>query len=426
MNEEALKDAYDLFVTEGYEGSIEEFSSLLSSNPEALKDSYSLFQREGYEQPIESYEILMGVKKKGEPELVLPSGDGSSALPSFPPSETFNIDGKEVTEQEFIDYENEIVTEKVQYDPREDDDQGTEISYRRGADQFEKSLSYITPDLIDREEEEVVDRMNYLFEEDGFEFTEGGGLLSGFDGMTVKSKNTGEEMVVNLDPVLGDLAGGQTEGAQELQNFIKQNKKEQSKMDALEKSYDNERKKYFSAEARQNDIESFSLQAEALNKRIKAFLKTEGQVKTAMDALMNQPKEIQATPQWQASYAQLKTQQAQVQSEKNSLRKEGASFKQMQSDLNRATGEYLLMKQSDSSSNILETSLTSVKGMINKFISGSTDVAASGVGAAMDLFYGVGQAFDDDFLMNREEYRDSYEDIADYLNVSIPEGAVKN
>ena len=426
MNEEALKDAYDLFVTEGYEGSIEEFSSLLSSNPEALKDSYSLFQREGYEQPIESYEILMGVKKKGEPELVLPLGDGSSALPSFPPSETFNIDGKEVTEQEFIDYENEIVTEKVQYDPREDDDQGTEISYRRGADQFEKSLSYITPDLIDREEEEVVDRMNYLFEEDGFEFTEGGGLLSGFDGMTVKSKNTGEEMVVNLDPVLGDLAGGQTEGAQELQNFIKQNKKEQSKMDALEKSYDNERKKYFSAKARQNDIESFSLQAEALNKRIKAFLKTEGQVKTAMDALMNQPKEIQATPQWQASYAQLKTQQAQVQSEKNSLRKEGASFKQMQSDLNRATGEYLLMKQSDSSSNILETSLTSVKGMINKFISGSTDVAASGVGAAMDLFYGVGQAFDDDFLMNREEYRDSYEDIADYLNVSIPEGAVKN
>ena len=65
MNEEALKDSYDLFVAEGYEGSIEEFSSLLSSNPEALKDSYSLFQREGYEQPIEDYEMLVGVKKKG-------------------------------------------------------------------------------------------------------------------------------------------------------------------------------------------------------------------------------------------------------------------------------------------------------------------------------------------------------------------------
>ena len=67
MNEEALKDSYDLFVAEGYEGSIEEFSSLLSSNPEALKDSYSLFQREGYEQPIEDYEMLVGVKKKANP-----------------------------------------------------------------------------------------------------------------------------------------------------------------------------------------------------------------------------------------------------------------------------------------------------------------------------------------------------------------------
>ena len=426
MNEEALKDSYDLFVAEGYEGSIEEFSSLLSSNPEALKDSYSLFQREGYEQPIEDYEMLVGVKKKGEPVLVSQLGDGSSALPSFPPNETFNIDGKEVTEQEFIDYENEMVTETVQYDPREDNDQGTEISYRRGADQFEKSLSYITPELIDREEEEVVDRMNYLFEEDGFEFTEGGGLSSGFDGMTVKSKNTGEEMVVNLDPVLGDLAGGQTEGAQELQDFIKQNKKEQSKMDALEKNYDIERKKYFSAKARQNDIESFSAQAEALNKRIKSFLQTEGQLKTAMDALMNQPREVQASPQWQASYAQLKTQQAQVQSEKNSLRKEGASFKQMQSDLNRATGEYLLMKQSDSSSNILETSLTSVKGMVNKFIGGVAEPVASAVGGAMDVFYGIGQSFVEDLGMTSEEYRDSYVDIADYLNVSIPVGAEKD
>ena len=426
MNEEALKDSYDLFVAEGYEGSIEEFSSLLSSNPEALKDSYSLFQREGYEQPIEDYEMLVGVKKKGEPVLVSQLGDGSSALPSFPPNETFNIDGKEVTEQEFIDYENEMVTETVQYDPREDNDQGTEISYRRGADQFEKSLSYITPELIDREEEEVVDRMNYLFEEDGFEFTEGGGISSGFDGMTVKSKNTGEEMVVNLDPVLGDLAGGQTEGAQELQDFIKQNKKEQSKMDALEKNYDIERKKYFSAKARQNDIESFSAQAEALNKRIKSFLQTEGQLKTAMDALMNQPREVQASPQWQASYAQLKTQQAQVQSEKNSLRKEGASFKQMQSDLNRATGEYLLMKQSDSSSNILETSLTSVKGMVNKFIGGVAEPVASAVGGAMDVFYGIGQSFVEDLGMTSEEYRDSYVDIADYLNVSIPVGAEKD
>ena len=105
MNEEALKDSYNLFVSEGYNGSMEEFLSLLSSNPEALKDSYSLFQREGYEQPIEDYEALMGVKKK---ELVSPSGDGSLEQFTSPPDRTFTIDGKEVNKEEFDDYSNEI------------------------------------------------------------------------------------------------------------------------------------------------------------------------------------------------------------------------------------------------------------------------------------------------------------------------------
>ena len=222
MNEEALKDAYNLFVTEGDGGSIEEFSSLLSSNPEALKDSYALFQREGYEQPIEDYEVLIGVKKK---ESVLQLADGSSVQSTFFPSNVYSIDGRVVSKEEYDDYSNEMVTETVQYDPREDKDQGTEISYRRGASQFEKSLAYITPDLIDREEEEVVSRMNYLFNDDGFEFKEGGDATSGFDGMTVRSRNTGNDLTINLDPVLGDLAGGETESAQQLQEFLKQNMK---------------------------------------------------------------------------------------------------------------------------------------------------------------------------------------------------------
>ena len=117
----------------------------------------------------------MGVKKK---ELVSPLVDGSSEQPTFPPNETFTIDGRDVTKEEFDDYSNEMVTETVQYDPREDEDQGTEITYRRGDSDFDKSLAYITPDLIDREEEEVVDRMNYLFNDYGFEFKEGGGLAS--------------------------------------------------------------------------------------------------------------------------------------------------------------------------------------------------------------------------------------------------------
>jgi hypothetical protein len=43
MNEEALKDAYNLFVQQGYKKSIDDFKQLIASNPDALKDSYNLF-----------------------------------------------------------------------------------------------------------------------------------------------------------------------------------------------------------------------------------------------------------------------------------------------------------------------------------------------------------------------------------------------
>ena len=423
MNEEALKDSYNLFVSEGYNGSMEEFLSLLSSNPEALKDSYSLFQREGYEQPIEDYEALMGVKKK---ELVSPSGDGSLEQFTSPPDRTFTIDGKDVDKEEFDDYSNEMVTETVQYDPKEDEDQGTEITYRRGDSDFDRSLAYITPDLIDREEEEVVSRMNYLFNDDGFEFKEGGGLTSGFDGMTVRSKNTGNELTINLDPVLGDLAGGETESAQQLKEFLKQNMKEQQEMDALEQSYNTERKKYFSAKSRQDDLESFSLQTEALNDRIKLFLKVQGEHKTALDALMNQPDEIKKTSEWKNAYSQLKAKELELLKEKQLLGQEGEQFESYQKDLLKATGEYYLMKKSDSATNIFETSLTSVKGLVNEFVGGIAEPFAAGVGGVMDVFYTAAQLFDEDFGMSTDEFKERYVDVANYLGVDIPEGATKS
>ena len=353
-------------------------------------------------------------------------GDGSSAQPTFPPSDTSYIDGKEVTKEEFDKYSNEMVTETVQYDPRENEDQGTEISYRRGASQFDKSLAYITPDLIDREEEEVVSRMNYLFNDDGFEFKEGGDATSGFDGMTVRSRNTGNDLTINLDPVLGDLAGGETESAQQLQEFLKQNMKEQKEMDALEQSYNIERKKYFSAKARQDDLESFSLQTEALNNRIKSFLETQGQFKTTLDALMNQPDEVKKTPEWKAAYSELKAKEQELSAEKQSLDQEGEQFQSYQKDLLRATGEYYLMKKSDSANNIFETSLTSVKGLFNEFVGGVAEPIASGVGGVMDVFYTAAQLFDEDFGMSTDEFKERYIDIANYLGVDIPDSATKN
>lgn len=48
MNEEAIKDAYNLFVRTGYTQDINAFKQLIGSNPEALQDAYNLFVRTGY------------------------------------------------------------------------------------------------------------------------------------------------------------------------------------------------------------------------------------------------------------------------------------------------------------------------------------------------------------------------------------------
>ena len=63
MNE-ALQDAYNLFIKGGYNGTIEDFSALISTNPEALNDSFQLFAEGGYNGTSDDYIELIGLKKK--------------------------------------------------------------------------------------------------------------------------------------------------------------------------------------------------------------------------------------------------------------------------------------------------------------------------------------------------------------------------
>jgi len=64
MNEEALKDAYGLFTQSGYNGTQDEFYTLLSENAEAFADSYGLFKNSGYNGSEDEYKNLLGLKKK--------------------------------------------------------------------------------------------------------------------------------------------------------------------------------------------------------------------------------------------------------------------------------------------------------------------------------------------------------------------------
>lgn len=67
MNEQAIQDAYDLFVGQGYSKGINDFRTLLSSNPQALDDAFGLFKSNGYTKTVDDFKTLMGVSASAEP-----------------------------------------------------------------------------------------------------------------------------------------------------------------------------------------------------------------------------------------------------------------------------------------------------------------------------------------------------------------------
>ena len=71
MNEEAIKKAYDVFKSGGYNGSIDDYKQLISTNGNALKQTYDVFKQGGYNEDINSFKNLMGIssiKKKSQSE----------------------------------------------------------------------------------------------------------------------------------------------------------------------------------------------------------------------------------------------------------------------------------------------------------------------------------------------------------------------
>ena len=59
MNPEALQYSYDLFSKDGYNGSLEDYKKLISTNDEALQYSFNLFSTDGYNGNMDSFKNLV-------------------------------------------------------------------------------------------------------------------------------------------------------------------------------------------------------------------------------------------------------------------------------------------------------------------------------------------------------------------------------
>ena len=66
MNENALRDAHNLFVNTGYNGDINKFKNLIQTNPQALQDAHRLFVQTGYNGDINKFKNLI----LGNPKVI--------------------------------------------------------------------------------------------------------------------------------------------------------------------------------------------------------------------------------------------------------------------------------------------------------------------------------------------------------------------
>ena len=315
-----------------------------------------------------------------------------------------------------VQEEDTMVTEYPAYDPRE---QGKEINanpitYNSSDSQFDKSLAFVNKDLIDREESEVVNRMNYHFEDYGFVFEQGGGFMSGLDGMTVTSKDTNKKININLDPVFGDFFGGESGPAKELRKFLKENRRTDQRMTELDNTYDRNRTKYFSAEATKKDIQAVRKSAELLNTDYKVYQDRVTIHEAEMDALMGQGKEIQNTPEWKLKYQQTLLSGKRLKQFRNRIQKNYNSYTAFQSKVNSSVGNYVDMKENDDS--------TFLGGLVNDIVGpGVSEILAGLWGTTVDSFYKAAQFIDEDFGMTPEEKKDRYIETAEALGYPVPE-----
>jgi hypothetical protein len=175
MNEEALKYAHGLFTKDGYNGSLDDFKALVSTDKKALDYSYGLFKKDGYADSIDDYSALLGLGKQTASPLGSGGEDGSAVSAQQPvPSEKSGATSDPV--QQEIDrlqskYESALKTNSNFLTPQENQEliklKKSQQAVARASKDFASSntgASKVTkqPEIIDGQGSKVSMRDMYL------------------------------------------------------------------------------------------------------------------------------------------------------------------------------------------------------------------------------------------------------------------------
>ena len=418
---EELQKLFDVLTRDGYyTKSFEEFQTQFGTT-EYQDKVFDVVTRDGlYTQDKATFLNKYTVKKKD-----------SSDLPITSPPQDLGSPGNEVVEEEVSldispnkkEKDVEVVEELVSYDSNESTPDDV-IKYDKNATQFEKSLAYITPDLIDRNEEEVVSRMNYHFSDYGFEFEEGATLTTGFDGMTVRAAN-GKTLTVNLDPIFNDIFGGLTKGSKELIAFLEANRPSDDVMEDLYTDYDLNRKKYFSSKAAMEDLQDIQGRAKQINKRTKSYLQKNTAHEQAIESLLNASDAVKQTSEWKLAYNNQLEVGKRLNEIKNIVGKDLENYNSLSTQVNSTVGNYLSMKEQQG------TAVgTFFGGLYNSFMSkGVGKILAGAVGTGIETVMELNMSLEGITGVNpiKTKYRkEKAIEIAKDMGYDVPENVLES
>ena len=403
MNEKALQDAYNMFASNGYSGSIDEFQTLINSNPDALNDSFELFTSGGYSGDFDAYKSLIGVKKKPSPAESLQSGlqdvmesdseDGSLDLPDEPivappvgvetpapepnteeVQQSFVIDGTEVDQETFIDYS----------------DTQSQLN-KETKDPFAQSIKLIDGEMIERQEEAIVPLMNYNFNQYGFTFEQTG--ID--DAMNVTAAN-GEKLSVELDPIFGINKKSEAEA---LKVFLAKNKAASRRLMLEEKGYSALERKIQGQDQINLSAKLLNIEANAFNTTIQQYLAEKNEVQRLREYFSGMSSEEMNLPENALLFQELQQKSISVGKQKQNIISRDLELKQKGASIDALAGDYYAMKAEQGT-----LFGATVDGMLRTIGRGTASKVGLGIDAAVE--------FSDTGLAGEKAFRDIYAGLA--------------
>tara|TARA_R100000781_G_scaffold45058_2_gene30567 strand:- start:7241 stop:16402 length:9162 start_codon:yes stop_codon:yes gene_type:complete len=446
---EKITKLYSVLKRDGfYTKSLDEF--LKQFQDPAYQDKvFKVVTRERlFTKSKEEFLNTYSVKKKDD--SVFPSEDGSSdssetiETTEIPTNETFEVEGQEVSRDEFIaeedrqqkipginlnpfddrsnQYGGSTRQVNVAYEPRESGNLET-ISVPKGASKFEEALATINAYQIDVEEEEAEARLNYLFNDFGFTFEQGGGgILQGFDSITVTAPN-GKSKAFNLDPVMGDILGGETSVANAMRQWMRENQTAESREKNIILSNDEQYRIFYSMQGVQESINALQEDENKFKERQADFLTQRNEWMQKQEFYNTiDPSSYQAL-QFKEEYLAHKERGKQIDALKDDLMLDIQHFKQYSDVLLTQAGKYVDYKSKKSGGfefypkQIWNAMMNTVGGIVSTVAGAAIDFAAEG----LEIFgFGVVPGVSDfqELLGFDNTMGQSQEDFQqDYLNV---------